>query len=91
MNKSLKYLLVSSLLANSLALSLPTFQSQATSSSESSTSQHSGLGEISEDWSGLEGDQFSRADLLKAVRQSRDRLTSVALKGSAVDKNASSN
>ena len=91
MKKSLKYLLVSSLLANSLALSLPAFQSQATSSSESSTSQHSGLGETSEDWSGLEGDQFSRADLLKAVRQSRDRLTSVALKGSAGDKNSSSN
>lgn len=90
MKKSLKYLLVSSLLANSLAL-MPAFQSQATSSSESSTSQHSGLGETSEDWSGLEGDQFSRADLLKAVRQSRDRLTSVALKGSAGDKNASSN
>ena len=91
MKKSLKYLLVSSLLANSLALSLPAFQSQAISSSESSTSQHSGLRETSEEWSGLEGDQFSRADLLKAVRQSRDRLTSVALKGSAGDKNARSN
>ena len=59
MKKSLKYLLVSSLLANSLALSLPAFQSQATSSSESSTSQRSGFGETSEAWSGLEGYQFS--------------------------------
>lgn len=91
MKKSLKYLLVSTLLANSLALSLPDFQSQATTRSQSSTSQHSNLEETSEEWSDHDCDQFSRADFLKAVRQSREHLTSVALKGSSGDKNASSN
>ena len=80
MKKSLKYLLVSALTANALALSWPGFQGQATVSLESASSQESGHEETSEEWQNHDCAKLDRKDVLNQVRKSRDLLTSVALK-----------
>ena len=90
MKKSLKYLLVSALTANALALSWPGFQGQATVSLESASSQESGHEETSEEWQNHDCAKLDRKDVLNQVRKSRDLLTSVALKGVSGDRRSQS-